>query len=73
LDQKVIAEVVEISYCDNTDQLNNKKYTGQPNSTAVESSYYHRDSSRRKNKDYQRSDLRGTNGTMNEGTLGFNQ
>ena len=73
LDEEMVIEVVEISYCDNTHRLNNKKDMAQLYSTVVESSHYHRDPSTRKNKDYRRSGLRGTKGTIKECTLGFNQ
>jgi len=71
----VIIEVVEISYCGNTHQLNNRKDIAHLYSTVVESSHYHCDFFTRKfeNKDNQRSDLRGTKGTMKEYTLDFNQ
>ena len=72
-DREVIIEVVEISYCDNTHQLNNKKDIAQLYSTVVESSHYHRNPSTRKDKDYQRSDLRETKGTMKENILSLNQ
>jgi len=58
LDEEVIIEVVEISYCDNAHQLNNKKEIAQLYSTVVESNHYHCDPSTRKNKDYQRNNLR---------------
>jgi len=48
LDGEVIIEVVEISYCDNAHQLNNKKDIAQLYSTVVESSQYHRDPSTKK-------------------------
>jgi len=72
-DREVIIEVVKISYCDNARPLNNKKDIAQLYNTVVESSHYHRNPSTRKNKDYQRSDLRGTKGTMKEDILSFNQ
>jgi len=73
LDEEMVIEVVEISYCDNTHRLNNKKDMAQLYSTVVESSHYHRHPSTRKNKGNQRSDLRGTKETMKERTSGFNQ
>jgi len=66
-----IIEVVKISYCDNVHLLNNKKDIAQLYSTVIESSHYHRNTSTRKNKDYQRSNLRGTKGTMKENILTF--
>jgi len=72
-DREVIIEVVKISCCDNTHQLNNKKDIAQLYSTVVESNHYHRHPSTRKDKDYQRSDLRETKGTMKENILSFNQ
>jgi len=72
-DREVIIEVVKISYCDNTHQLNNKKDIAQLYSTVVESSHYHHNPSTRGDKDYQRSDLRETKGTMKENILSLDQ
>jgi len=64
-------KIVKISYCDNAYSFNNKKYIAQLYNTAIESSHYHSVPLIRKNKDYQRSFLRGTKGTMKEHTIGF--
>jgi len=66
-------EVVKISYHDNTYPLDNKKDIAQLlYSAVVEFSHYHRHPST-KNKDYQKSNPRGTIGTMKEHRLSSNQ
>ena len=69
---KVIIEVVKISYRNNAYSLNNKKDIAQLYSTVIEFRHYHRNPSTRKNKDYQRCNMR-TKRTMKEDVLGFNQ
>jgi len=51
--------------------LNNKKAIAQLYNTAIEFSHDHRILLIRKDKDYQRSILGGTKGTMKEHTIGF--